>query len=173
MYLSSWSKMRKYLEQEMLAESLQGRLIFNCTAYPNMDGMHIFEIFVDKKLEKQFSWETCNTYFRNNEKFPNGKEKQTVGSTRGYWKGFQETLSSTPLSERDEYTDQEFCQALAIYRQLPISESQQSDNPIVRMFAVLDRRTGKRSLEKMKQTISLQPEWLQKFYLLRIDAENV
>ncbi|MBR3867929.1 MAG: hypothetical protein IKM66_01305 [Clostridia bacterium] len=50
MILSSWSKMRKYLEQEMLAESLQGRIRFNCTSYVNMDGMHIFEIFVDGLL---------------------------------------------------------------------------------------------------------------------------
>lgn len=173
MYLSSWSKMRKYLEQEMLADSLKGRIRFNCTSYVNMDGVKIFEIFVDGKLKKQFSWETCNTYFRNDEKFPNGKGKQTVGSTHGYWEGFHETLFSTPLTEREEYTDGEFCDALAEYRQQPSSESQHSDNPIVRMFAVLDRRTGKRSLETMKQTISLQPEWLQTFYLLRMNAENI
>lgn len=173
MYLSSWSKVRKYLEQEMLADSLKGRIRFNCTAFPNMDGMHIFEIFIDGKPEKQFSWETVNSYFIKNEKFPNGKGKQIVGSTHGYWEGFHETLFSTPLTEREEYTDGEFCEALAEYRQQPISDSQTSDNPIVRMFAVLDRRTGKRNLEKMKQTIRLQPEWLQKFYLLRMNAENI
>lgn len=173
MYLASWGKLRKYLEQEMIADSLKGRIRFNCTSYPNMDGMHIFEIFVDGKLEKQFSWETVNSYFRKNENFPNGKGKQTIGSTRGYWEGFQEALFGTPITERDEYTDSEFCEALAEYRQKPITASQISDNPIVRMFAILDRRTGKRSLEKMKQSLSLQPEWLQKFYLLRMNAENI
>lgn len=138
-----------------------------------MDGVKIFEIFVDGKLEKQFSWATVNTYFRNDEKFPNGKGKEKIGSTRGYWDGFHKTLFSTPITERDEYTDRDFCEALGEYRQQPISDSQVSDNPIVRMFAVLDRRTGKRSLEKMKQTISVQPEWLQKFYLLRMDAEDI
>ncbi len=173
MILSSWSKMRKYLEQEMLADSLKERIRFNCTSYVNMDGVKIFEIFVDGKLEKQFSWETVNTYFRKDEKFPNGKGKITRDTLYGYWTGFHDTLFNTPITERDEYTDRDFCEALAEYRQQPISDSQVSENPIVRMFAVLDRRTGKRSLEKMKQTINIQPEWLQKFYLLRMNAENI
>lgn len=35
--LGSQSGMRKYLEQEMLAESLKGRVRYGCTAYPGMD----------------------------------------------------------------------------------------------------------------------------------------
>lgn len=34
--LGSWSATRKYLEKEMLAESLSGRVRYNCTAYPGM-----------------------------------------------------------------------------------------------------------------------------------------
>lgn len=40
------------------------------------------------------------------------------------------------------------------------------------MFAVLDRRVGKRSLEKLKETMEEQNEWLQQFYRLRLNAEN-
>lgn len=64
--LASWSGMRKYLEQEMIADCLKGRVRYNCTTYTGMDGCRIFEIFIDKKLVKQFSWETVNTYFINN-----------------------------------------------------------------------------------------------------------
>ena len=32
--LGSWSGMRKYLESEMLAESLHGRIRYGCTSYP-------------------------------------------------------------------------------------------------------------------------------------------
>lgn len=56
--LASWSGMRKYLEQEMIADCLKGRVRYNCTTYTGMDGCRIFEIFIDKKLVKQFSWET-------------------------------------------------------------------------------------------------------------------
>ena len=61
--LGSWSGMRKYLEHEMLAESLRGRIRYGCTAYVGMDGCHIFEVCIDNIQVKRFSWETVNTYF--------------------------------------------------------------------------------------------------------------
>ena len=64
--LGSWSGMRKYLEQEMLADSLQGRIRYGCTTYVGMDGCHIFEICIDGVQIKRFSCETVNTYFINN-----------------------------------------------------------------------------------------------------------
>ena len=64
--LGSWSGMRKYLEQDMLANSLQGRLRYGCTTYVGMDGSHIFEVAIDGEQVKRFSWETVNTYFINN-----------------------------------------------------------------------------------------------------------
>ena len=45
--LGSWSGMRKYLEQEMLAEPLRGRVRYGCTRYVGMDNCHIFDITVD------------------------------------------------------------------------------------------------------------------------------
>ena len=61
--LGSWSGMRRYLEQDMLAECLHGRIRYGCTTYVGMDGCHIFEICVDGKQIKRFSWETVNSYF--------------------------------------------------------------------------------------------------------------
>lgn len=40
------------------------------------------------------------------------------------------------------------------------------------MFAVLDRRVGKRTIDKLKASIDEQPEWLRFFYLLRSEAEH-
>ena len=172
--LKSWSGMRKYLEKEMLAESLKGRIRYNCTRYVGMDMDHIFEVYVDNKLVKQFSLETVNSYFLrmgiSSDKDNN--IKNTIG-IRGYWSDFWSTMSKYPMCDRDEYTDDEFCDALAIYRNSKILDSIESDNPIVRMFAILDRRIGKRSLKEIKNKIGEQPEWLRFFYLLRIEAERV
>lgn len=164
--LSSWSGMRKYLEHEMLAPCLHGRVRYGCTEYAGMDGCHLFEVFVDGKPVKRFSWETVNTYFIENKYKP----ESTCTGISGYWDGFQGLLSEYPPEKRTEYTDSEFCEALEVYRNQPIAESVASDNPIVRMFAVLDRRVGKRTLEKLKDTIAGQPEWLRFFYSMRIDA---
>ena len=167
--LGSWSGMRKYLEQEMLAESLRGRVRYNCTTYVGMDGCKIFEIFIDNTLIKQFSWETVNTYFINKGIVEKDKTK---GGILGYWENFWETLSKYPLENRTEYTDTEICDALEVYRNQPIKESLNSVNPIVRMFAILDRRVGKRTLAEIKDNIENQPEWLKVFYELRIGAEK-
>lgn len=165
--LGSWSGMRKYLEQEMLADILKGRVRYGCTTYVGMDGCHIFEICIDQKQVKRFSWETVNTYF-----IENGytKNKKPFGTSE-YWKEFWTLIEKYSLNNRTEYTDEEFCNALELYRKQDIQNSIYSSNPLVRMFAVLDRRVGKRTLEKLKNEIEKQPYWLQQIYRLRISAE--
>ena len=54
-----------------------------------------------------------------------------------------------------------------------IQESINSTNPLIRMFAVLDRRIGKRTLAKISDTINEQPEWLRQFYNLRFEADKI
>ena len=167
--LGSWSGMRKYLEQEMLAESLQGLIRYNCITYPNMDDCKIVELYVNNRLAKQFSWETVNTYFINNKL----KENNNPHGKLEYWKDFFVCLNKIPPEKRTEYTDTEFCEALAEYRNEDIGTSMLSPNPLVRMFSVLDRRLGKRTLMNLKKDLSLQPEWLQQLCILRADAEGI
>ena len=62
-----------------------------------------------------------------------------------------------------EYTDEEFCEALTAYHNQPISQSLRADDPLGRMFAVLDRRDGKRTLAAIQQTVST----------LRLQAEGL
>ena len=167
--LGSWSGMRKYLEEDMLAESLRGRVRYGCTAYVGMDGCRIFEICIDQEQIKRFSWETVNSYFIDSGYTSN----QNPSGTGEYWAEFFPLLEKYPLSDRTEYTDEEFCDALEKYRNQDIRESLCATNPIIRMFAVLDRRVGKRTLTKVKETIEEQPTWLKRFYRLRLTAEGV
>ena len=167
--LGSWSGMRRYLEQDMLAESLRGRVRYGCTAYVGMDGCHIFEICIDKEQIKRFSWETVNSYFIDSG-YTSNKNPSGVGE---YWAEFWSLLDKFPISNRTEYTDEEFCDALEKYRNQDIQESMYSSNPIIRMFAILDRRVGKRTLMKTKENIEEQPIWLKRFYQLRLAAEGI
>lgn len=155
--------MRKYLEQDMLAEALKGRVRYGCTRFVGMDGCHIFEICVDGKQVKRFSWETVNSYFI--------AQKDKPGSIQNYWAGFWKLMEQYPLEARTEYTDDEFCRALTVYRNQDIQASLASSDSIVNMFALLDRRTGKRSLEKFAEELNRRPPWLRFFYELRIQAE--
>ena len=167
--LGAWSGMRKYLEQEMLAECLQGRIRYNCTAYVGMEGCRLFEIYIDNELVKRFSWETVNSFFIEN----GYKENHNPIGIGEYWDGFWPLLDSVPMQSRTEYTDEEFCDALACYRKQNIQNSIMSENTLVRMFAVLDRRVGKRTLQHLKDEIGQQPEWLQRFYRIRLEAEKI
>lgn len=90
-----------------------------------------------------------------------------------YWKEFWSLLEKYPIENRTEYTDDEFCEALEIYRNQKIQESMGSSNPIIRMFAVLDRRVGKRTLKKIKLYVENQPKWLVEIYQLRLEAEKI
>ena len=155
--------MRKYLEQEMLAEKLKGRIRYGCTTYVGMDGCRIFEVCIDGEQVKRFSLETVNTYFIDSG-YTKIKKPSGIGE---YWEEFWSLLDQYPVTARTEYTDVEFCQALEKYRNQDINESIYSENQLVRMFAVLDRRIGKRTLVKIKKFIQEQPEWLNRFYQLR------
>jgi hypothetical protein len=159
--LGSWSGMRKYLEKEMLADTLKGRVRYSCTTYPGMDGCYIFAVFIDNKPVKHFSFDTIYSYLGQ---AGYKKEERT-------WSKMWDYIEQNPIHLRTEYIDNEFADALCEYRNQDIKISIQSNNPLVRMFAVLDRRIGKRTLYKLKNEIEEQPRWLQQFYMLRISAE--
>ena len=86
---------------------------------------------------------------------------------------FGKKKSDVSVEEKAEFDDEDFCNALKIYRELPIEKSISHTNPLVRMFAVTDRKVGKRTLEKLSETAGNQPDWLREFYLLRINAETL
>ena len=87
-----------------------------------------------------------------------------------YWKEIWPLLDAIPMSERSEYTDGEICEALEVYRNQQIDDSIRSENQLVKMFALLDRRAGRRTLLKLKETMEAQPTWLQQIYTVRLEA---
>ncbi len=158
--LGSWSGMRRYLEQEMLAEPLKGRITYACTTYPGMDGCKLFEIRVDGKTAQRFSMETAA------KDAAEGQKDLPLWQAYGAQKGL-------PASGKNAHDDEAFAAALATYRAIPIGQAIEHDNPLVRLFAILDRRIGKRTLLRVKDTIERQPAWLRPFYTLRLDAGGI
>lgn len=164
----SWSGMRKYLEREMLAEELRGRIRYHCSTAVGMDGCRFFELYVDGVCVKRFSWETVNSWFLSQE----GLGQPRPMSISDYWQDFWQRLEQFPMEQRSEYTDGEFCRALERYRNSDIQQSIHSFHPIVKMFALLDRRVGRRTLVSLEQAMEQEPEWLQKIYRLRLEAKE-
>ena len=86
--------------------------------------------------------------------------------------GFEDEVVNISINNGD-FDIYNITDAIREYKGLPIAKSIASENPIVRMFAVMDRRVGKRTLKKLAKEIDLQPPWLQFFYKLRLDSENI
>ncbi len=158
--LGSWSAMRNYLEKEMLCEKLRGRVRYSLTTYPNMDSCGHFEVFIDGQSVKIFSMDYAASRLYKS------------GQTKDFWKGFWEEKGK-PIEQRTEYDDEDFAEALREYRLMKASDAVQSANPIVRMFAVLDRRIGKRTLISLKEKLNDQPLWLRLFYEIRLKSECI
>lgn len=112
--------------------------------------------------------EAVNTYFIN----CGYTQSRNVRGESEYWAEFWSLLDTYSIEQRTEYTDEEFCEALEQYRNQDIQTSILSKNPLVRMFAIVDRRIGKGTLQKVKETIDEQPEWLRRFYMLRLSSER-
>ena len=148
----SWKGMKKYLEQEMLCHELKGRISYHYEVYPKFGYTSAcFTLLLDGHVVKTFRLMYAYARLMNQGKLITGQY-----------------LWSIPQLERDEYEDYEFAQALKAYRNQPIQESLKSNDPIVRMFAILDRRVGKRTLARLKDSIDEQPEWLRYLYTVRI-----
>ena len=92
---------------------------------------------------------------------------------RDYWADYRTLLAQYPMAKRTEYTDGEFADALEKYRNQSIKDSLASDDPIVKMFALLDRRTGRRTMEKLAEASRDWPEWLRKAYEFRAQADGI
>ncbi len=161
--------MRRYLERDMLALRLRGRVQYRCTTYPGMDGDCVFEIWIDGALAKRCALETVNSYF-----LEVGRKKTAAFYGKSeYWNEFWLLLNRICVQDRPAHSDDEFCEALSCYRNQKIQKSLSAENPLVRMFAILDRRVGKRTLLQEMDALERQPPWLRAFYLLRFSAEGL
>lgn len=175
----SWSKTRKILEEEMLCESLKGRVQYFLTQYHGAHDHHgRFCIRVDGK-----EYVHANPF---NERYSFEEEKRIKAEQhvpRREW-----TSSRFLYDEENRIIeDQVYAQmvhdnkmeiyhvtsAIEEYLQSDIQTALASSNEMIRLLAVLDRRVGKRTLEKLKDEVDKQPEWLKKFYLLRLEAEGI
>lgn len=67
----------------------------------------------------------------------------------------------------------DFIHSLTIYLKTDISSSLNSDNYLLRVFAYMDRRVGKRTLIKINDEIEKLPEWVKQFYSIRCEEEGI
>lgn len=178
---NSWSGLRKQLENEFLCEKLRGRIQYFLTHYHNapdkygrmaisVDGNECLFANPYSYFVKGYSTMEYSLKKENNVPSREWTHKEMLYDEENC--NFENVVKNIAINdgvlEIYDITD-----AIRIYTQSPINISLQHENPIVRFFAVLDYRVGKRTLIKLRDTLEYQPEWLQIFYKLRFEVENI
>lgn len=173
----SWSGTRKKLEQELICDKLKGRVKYFITRYNNAhDESARFAILIDNKeviKGNEFLYYQKYSYIENKLKSDNGipmrKWNGKYIENEEINKIFEKIIEKL-MEYNGEISEWQFHNAIEEYLNQPIEKSINSDNPFIRMFAILDRRVGKRTLNKLKVNIDKEPKWLQQFYLLRLET---
>ena len=71
------------------------------------------------------------------------------------------------------FDQRDFYMAFQKFDNQSIEASLSSENPIVRIFALLDCRLGKRRLAALEETMENELDWVRPFYRLRMEAEGL
>lgn len=175
----SWSKIRKVLEQDFLCEKLRGRVQYFFTIYHSAhDQSGRFAVRADG--EEIFQANPYNEKYYN-EYYDILHQEENVPFRK--WDGkhflFEEEnreieKKSALFAIRDGRADSyDVLISIDTYLNQSVEESLESENLLLRMFAVLDRRIGRRTLLKLVASYQSLPEWLRRIYELRFKAEGI
>ena len=156
--MATWSCIRHKLESDYLAESLRGRIRYFVTAYrESHDQVGRAAILLDGKEILKGNY---FNFYSKSHLIPDDPNRK--------WHAMDEIALNHGIF--DEYS---FYNSFSIFDNQSIEKSLFSDNLLVRIFAILDRRVGKRRLITMQEQMKNEPQILQLFYIVRMEAENI
>ncbi|HMS65265.1 MAG TPA: hypothetical protein PKD83_08445 [Ignavibacteria bacterium] len=152
-----WSKLKKTIEDKF-AESVKGRVCLFVTRYTTgsyfmvrgwitIDKVEIANFSTPDNADK-YGWNTPEI----NERIPDGDRTIDLAVEKG------------------EFSRHDFLNACWDYLNININDALKSENPIIRSFAVLDKRTGKRRLDLIKKE-NLHPLVL-KLLMFRLNCDK-
>lgn len=157
--MPTWSGTRKKLEEDYLCPTLRGRVRYFAATYrESHDREGRAAILVDgvevlKSNYFEYDGTFWHTYYHSEEKDACAVERfvldEGLFDQRVFYAAFQEFDNQS------------------------IEASLSSENPIVRIFALLDRRLGKRRLAALEGAMEQELDWVRPFYLLRVEAEGL
>ncbi len=162
--MASWSGIRYKLEKEYLADSLRGHIQYYVTTYsksPDHEGRAAIR-FDGKEIIKGCYWNNCYRahLFPRDDKYALRMELEFA---------YMDDIA-IQLGVFDQRC---FYHAFFVFDNQSIDKSLSSEDILVRIFAILDRRIGKRRLRAMKTDIEKESKTIQCFYAIRAAAENI
>ena len=162
--MPSWSGIRKRMESDYLAESLKGHISYFATSYsrsPDHVGRAAIR-YNGKEIIKgcyYHNW-TKAASFPKDEKYERRMSEEFA------------FMDDTAI-KLGVFDQRCFYEAFDEFDNQSIEKSLYSDNLLVRIFAVLDRRVGKRRLLTLKENIENEPDTFKEFFAIRMNAEGI
>ena len=147
-HYKSWAGLNKWLG-ECLCDELKGRITYFLTRYHKVhDSYGRGAILLDGRELVCFSW--IEQYRQEADGYSQEKKPEWDANCT--------------------YCEWDFLKAVLEFRNLSIQDALASGDYIIKILAILDKRVGKRTLEKIRQAEEYKqyPDWARQFYELRL-----
>ncbi|MBQ9083310.1 MAG: hypothetical protein IJY28_07410 [Clostridia bacterium] len=174
----SWGNLKKQMN-DLLCDSLKDKITYFYTSYHEVHNAYgRATIQYGHKEIAAFSWDKkyeqaqdIQAQYRKMEDVPTAIEDY-----EGSWKAYK---TANEAATREKWMpdctlcETDFIHSVTIYLKTDIAASLHADNYLLRVFAYMDRRVGKRTLVKIKDEVEKLPGWVKQFYQIRCEAEGI
>lgn len=167
-HYKSWSGLKKELEG-FLCDSLRNRVTYFLTYYHQVHNSYgRASIRLDGKDRVIFSWRE-----QDKQEWESAEAYKSPGNSKSYSAVIEELRGQWDAN--CTYSEADFIKTVQQYLNMPIGKAHSSDNSIIRILAILDRRTGRRTLDRLNESQEFlsSPEWARIFYRLRFEVEEI
>ena len=159
--MATWSGIKNKLENDYLCPVLRGHIQYFVTRYHeahDQEGRAAIRLDGVEVLR--------SNYYDYRDKLWN-RFNLLRDEPNDYQLAYESTLNDGCFDQRVFY------EAFHIFDNQSIEESLNSDNPLVRVLALLDRRLGKRRLLAIADKMEQELPWVRMFYVIRMQAEGL
>ena len=166
--VSTWSGIRNKLENDYLCPALRGHIQYFATSYSKShdhEGRAAIRLDGTEVLRSNY-YEYYQNYWNRYQAL-----RQEGAGEDGPKVPFQMAYGGA-LNDGC-FDNWFFYEAFAIFDNQSIEKSLVCENPLVRIFALLDRRLGKRRLLALAGSMDQKLDWVRVFYVFRMRAEGL
>lgn len=162
-HYKSWAGLNKQLS-ESLCDALKGRVTYFFTRYHDVfrNTYGRAAILLDGEELVVFSW--IERHYQEYDVAALYREGQITS--------YEEAVTKMkPKWDADcTHCEVDFLKAVLQFRNMPIQVALESENYIIKILAIMDRRVGKRTLSQIiiDEKYKSFPTWVRQFYELRI-----
>lgn len=166
-HYKSWAGLKKQLN-ESLCEALKNRIAYFLTRYHDVHNSYgRASIRFDGTELVCFSW--IEMYHQEydvsavHKKDPKLSYEDAIEQLKPEW------------DKNCTYYEMDFLDAALKFRSMSIKTALESNNYIIKILAILDKRVGNRTLAQLSNNKEYEayPEWVQQFYRLRFTSSKI